>query len=85
MGLIRKAASVSTLGAVKYTSRKEAQTKAALAEARLAKEQAKAVKAQAAAAKATDKDGVPPDAPWYRQPTVAAALRAHRSRQQDVS
>lgn len=44
MGLIRKAVSVSTLGAVKYTSRREAQTKRALAEAKLAKAQAKAAK-----------------------------------------
>jgi len=34
MGLIRKTASLSTLGAVKYTSRREAQTKVALEEAR---------------------------------------------------
>lgn len=36
MGLIRKAMSVSSLGAVKYTSKREAQTKKAIAEARLA-------------------------------------------------
>jgi hypothetical protein len=34
VGLIRKTASLSTLGAVKYTSRREAQTKVALEEAR---------------------------------------------------
>ena len=34
MGLIRKTMSVSTLGGVKYTSRREAQTKVALEEAR---------------------------------------------------
>jgi hypothetical protein len=45
MGLIRKLTSVSTGGAVKYTSRREAQTKAASAEARLAHEQAKSAKA----------------------------------------
>jgi hypothetical protein len=45
MGLIRKAASLSTLGAVKYTSRREAETKAASAEARLANEQARTAKA----------------------------------------
>jgi hypothetical protein len=41
MGLIRKTASLSTLGAVKYTSKREAQTKAALAQAKLADEQRK--------------------------------------------
>jgi hypothetical protein len=41
MGLIRKSLSVSTLGAVKYTSRREAETKQRIAEARFAKEQAK--------------------------------------------
>jgi hypothetical protein len=40
MGLIRKALSVSTLGGVKYTSRREAETKERLANARLAKAQA---------------------------------------------
>ena len=57
MGLIRKAASMSTLGGVKYTSRREAQTKEAIANARLARTQneelaanAKLAKAQAAAA-----------------------------------
>jgi hypothetical protein len=57
MGLIRKAALMSTLGGVKYTSRREAQTKEAIANARLAKTQneelaanAKLAKTQAAAA-----------------------------------
>ena len=44
MGLTRKLMSASTLGGVKYTSKREAQTKAALAEAKLAKAQAKALK-----------------------------------------
>ena len=46
MGLIRKTASLSTLGAVKYTSKREAQTKAAAAQARAASEEAKLLKAQ---------------------------------------
>lgn len=41
MGLIRKMSSVSTLGAVKYTSRREAETKSHIANARLANAQAK--------------------------------------------
>jgi hypothetical protein len=41
MGLIRKIASASTLGAVKYTSRREAETKERLANAKLAREAAK--------------------------------------------
>ena len=41
MGLIRKAMSVSTLGGVKYTSRREAETKERVANARLANAQAK--------------------------------------------
>ena len=40
MGLIRKMASVSTLGGVKHTSRREAETKERLANARLARTQA---------------------------------------------
>lgn len=46
MGLIRKAASLSTLGGVKYTSRREAQTKAASTQAKAAREEAKLLKAQ---------------------------------------
>ena len=42
MGLMRKMTSVSTLGGVKYTSKREAQTKAALEEAKLLKAQRKA-------------------------------------------
>lgn len=40
MGIIRKALSVSTLGGVKYTSRREAETKERIANARLANAQA---------------------------------------------
>jgi hypothetical protein len=46
MGLIRKAASVTTLGAINFTSRREAQTKAATAQAKAAREEAKLLKAQ---------------------------------------
>jgi hypothetical protein len=54
MGLIRKAASASTLGGVKYTSRREAETKERIANARLANAQAKQVK-QGAASETADK------------------------------
>jgi hypothetical protein len=46
VGLLRKTMSVSTLGGVKYTSRREAQTKAASAQARAANEEAKLARAQ---------------------------------------
>lgn len=48
MGLMRKLTSVSTLGGVKYTSKREAQTKAAHAQGKLARQEAKLVKAQLA-------------------------------------
>jgi hypothetical protein len=57
MGLIRKAASLSTLGGVKYTSRREAQTKAAHAQARAATAQAKAAREEAKLLKAQRKAG----------------------------
>ena len=50
MGLIRKAASLSTLGGVKYTSKREAQTKVALEEAKLLKAQREAQPPQPTAA-----------------------------------
>ena len=51
MGLIRKAMSVSTGGGVKYTSKREAETKAHIANARLAKAQTKREEAAAVADK----------------------------------
>jgi len=53
MGLIRKLASASTLGGVKYTSKREAETKAAHAQARTATEEAKLAKAQRKASEPT--------------------------------
>jgi hypothetical protein len=44
MGFMRKMASISTLGAIKYTSKREAETKYQLQQAKLAKAQRKAVK-----------------------------------------
>lgn len=49
MGLIRKITSVSTGGAVKFTSKREAQTKAASAQARAARAEARLLAAQTAA------------------------------------
>jgi hypothetical protein len=51
MGLIRKIASASTLGGVKYTSRREAETKEKLASARMIRAQEKQLKKQEAADK----------------------------------
>jgi hypothetical protein len=48
MGIIRKSLAVSTLGGVKYTSKREATTKNASAQARLAKAETKLIKAQTA-------------------------------------
>lgn len=70
MGLIRKTMAVSTLGAVKYTSRREAQTKEAIANARLANAQAEAVRNPAG--------DVTETLPWWRQPTVGQAIKAAR-------
>jgi len=76
MGLIRKLTSVSTGGAVKYTSRREAQTKAASAEARLAHEQAKSAKASRKADQQAAAQEQAAGKPWYRQPTFGAAIRS---------
>lgn len=46
MGMIRKTLSVSTLGLVKYTSKREALTKQASAQARLARAETRAVRRQ---------------------------------------
>jgi hypothetical protein len=78
MGLIRKAISASTLGGVKYTSRREAETKERLANARLAKAQAKqsAVGGDAPAAHA------PAAAKWE---PVVAAIEAGEASWDDLS
>jgi hypothetical protein len=87
MGLFRKAVSVSTLGAVKYTSRREAQTKQALAEAKYARAQEKLTRAETRAAREAvrAREAAPaqpdPALPWYRQPTLGKAIHAlHRNR-----
>ena len=91
MGLIRKTASLSTLGGVKYTSRREAQTKAALAQAKLAKAERKAVtherKAEDAGhreAEAEQREQAAEGLPWYRQPTLGAAIAAARKNKGDA-
>ena len=87
MGLIRKAASISTLGRVSYHSRSESQAKAAMAQDELAKAEAKVAKEQAAAvARALQEDEAHRHAdleevaeeeaeavPWNRQPTLGDA------------
>ena len=97
MGLIRKTASLSTFGAVKYTSRREAQTKAALEDARLTKAQRRALDAQAEladtqrralerdnrAAEAEQREQAGEGQPWYRQPAIGSAVRAYRESKQD--
>jgi hypothetical protein len=79
MGLIRKMASASTLGGVKYTSRREAQTKAALEQARLAKAERRALKGEHAAnveAQQTAQQQADQDKPWWAQKTTGAMIGA---------
>jgi hypothetical protein len=85
MGLIRKTASLSTFGGVKYTSRREAQTKEALAQAKLAKEERTAVRHERKAegtehrvAEAEQREQAAEGLPRYRQPTLGAAIAAAR-------
>jgi|SoimicmetaTmtLPB_FD_contig_121_62891_length_1219_multi_3_in_0_out_0_1 hypothetical protein len=80
MGLIRKAASVSTLGGVKYTSRREAQTKAASAQAsaaradaKLAKAQRKQVEAETAAEATAPATATHPEK-WYEEQTLGGLI-----------
>lgn len=80
MGLIRKVTSASTLGAVKYTSKREAQTKAAIAQARLADAETKRVNAEARRERLTAARDDAQDAPWWRQPTVGDAIRSARQK-----
>ena len=79
MGLIRKAASISTLGGVKYTSRREAQTKAAHAQGKQARQEAKLAKAERKAL-GTGTEAQAGQDKWYEQKTaggaIGAALRA---------
>lgn len=74
MGVIRKAMSVSTLGGVKYTSRREAETKVALEQAKLLRAERKAAE-QAGQA----------DLPAWRQPTLGGMLRKLSERRQDTT
>jgi hypothetical protein len=93
MGMIRKTASVCTFGMVKFTSRREAETKEAQAKARACRAQADLYRAQA---RAIDRPEYPSGyeyrpvlpgngpvtgLPWYRQPTLGAAILALRENQ----
>jgi hypothetical protein len=86
-----KTASIATLGGVKYTSRREAQTKAVLAEAKLAKEQAKAERERRRRDEREEREAKYEQAaehegqPWWRQPTLGAALKARKDRAKDVA
>jgi hypothetical protein len=76
MGLMRKAASLSTLGGVKYTSKREAQTKAAAAQGRAANQEAKLLKAQRKAQ---------PTAASQQWDQVLAAIEAGEASWDDLS
>ncbi len=71
MGIMRKLTSVSTLGAVKYTSRREAQTKAASAQAREARAETKLLKEQTKQVKA----GTNAANPSFREITDAGKMQ----------
>jgi hypothetical protein len=79
MGIMRKLTSASTLGAVKYTSRREAQTKAAAAQGRAADQEAKLLKAQR---KATPKAQPAASQQWDE---VLAAITAGEASYADLS
>ena len=85
MGLMRKMTSVSTGGAVKFTSKREAQTKNASAQARLAKAETKALKGQAQAASAADQRHARVDATGTRWQPVVAAIEAGEASWDDLS
>lgn len=78
MGIMRKLTSVSTLGAVKYTSRREAQTKAASAQAREARAETKLLKEQTRQVKAGTKQataGTNAAKPSFREITDAGKMQ----------
>ena len=82
MGLIRKIASASTLGGVKYTSKREALTKAASAQARQAKAETRLLEEQArterAARQSASAAPVTPAAPARTVEEIRAAGKAQR-------
>lgn len=86
MGMIRKTASVCTFGLVKFTSRREAQTKQALAQAKLYRAQARATERPEVPSGYEYRPVLPGNGPvtglpWYRQPTLGAAILALRENQ----
>jgi len=84
MGLMRKMTSVSTGGAVKFTSKREAQTKNASAQARLAKAETKALKGQAQA-DAAEQRQARVDATGTRWQPVVDAIEAGEASWDDLS
>ena len=84
VGIIRKSLAVSTLGGVKYTSKREAQTKNASAQARLAKAETKALKGQAQA-DAAEQRQARVDATGTRWQPVVDAIEAGEASWDDLS
>ena len=84
MGLMRKMTSVSTGGAVKFTSKREAQTKNASAQARLAKAETKALKGQAQA-DAAEQRQARVDATGTRWQPILDAIEAGEASWDDLS
>ena len=88
MGLIRKTTSIATLGGVKYTSRREAQTKAAAAEGKAARQEAKLLKAQRKAQQgggAADRLAERNEATLAKWEPVVAAIESRESSWADLS
>lgn len=85
MGLIRKMPSISTLDGVKYTSKREAQIKAAHPQAKLARAETKLVKVRAEELAREHVNGIlarhPPEAAADHCGTDAAAQGAGRKEQ----
>jgi hypothetical protein len=85
VGLIRKTMSASTFGGVKYTSRREAQTKLALEQAKLLRQQRKDAtpRPQQRNETSAPRREFDEELPAWRQPTLGSMLRkiaAGRSR-----
>lgn len=78
MALMRKITSVCTLGLVNYRSRRDNQKRLLREQAKLARAEREALHGQDRKAEAADREERAEGLPWYRQPTLSAALRARR-------
>lgn len=78
MALMRKITSVCTLGLVNYRSRRDDQKRMLNEQRKLARAERERVQVRTVLDETMEREERAAGQPWYRQPTLGAALKARR-------